>query len=106
MIPRYTRPEMAEIWSDERRYERWTRIEVAVCRALAKRGGIPKDAFRAIESRARVEPARVAEIEARVQHDVNAYLDALAEVVGPAARYVHLGLTCSDILDTALALQL
>ena len=106
MIPRYTRPEMAEIWSDERRYERWTRIEVAVCRALAKRGGIPKDAFQAIESRARVEPARVAEIEARVQHDVIAYLDALAEEVGPAARYVHLGLTSSDILDTALALQL
>ena len=106
MIPRYTRPEMAEIWSEERRYERWTQIEVAVCRALAKRGGIPKNAFQAIEERARVDPARVAEIEARVQHDVNAYLDALAEVVGPAARYIHLGLTSSDILDTALALQL
>ena len=97
---------MTEIWADERRYERWTRIEVAVCRALAKHGGIPKDAFEAIESRARVEPARVAEIEARVQHDVSAYLDALAEAVGPAARYIHLGLTSSDILDTALALQL
>ena len=106
MIPRYTRPEMAEIWSEESRFVRWTRIEVAVCRALTNRGVIPKDAFRAIESRAQVDPRRVAEIEDRVHHDVNAYLDALAEVVGPAARYIHLGLTSSDVLDTALALQL
>jgi adenylosuccinate lyase len=106
MIPRYTRPELAEIWSEESRYGRWTRIEVAVCRALARRGGIPADAFEAIETRAHVDPGRVAEIEARVQHDVNAYLDALAETVGPAARYIHLGLTSSDVLDTTLALQL
>ncbi len=106
MIPRYTRPEMAEIWSEERRYELWTRIEVAVCRALAARKIIPRDAFEAIETRAQVDPARVAEIEALVHHDVNAYLDALAEVVGPAARYVHQGLTSSDVLDTCLALQL
>lgn len=106
MIERYTRPEMAEIWSDDTRYQLWTRIEVAVCRALCARGRIPKDAFDRIESSARVDPARVLEIEARVHHDVNAYLDALAEVVGPAARYVHLGLTSSDVLDTCLALQL
>ncbi|MEE9280398.1 MAG: adenylosuccinate lyase [Myxococcota bacterium] len=106
MIPRYTRPEMEAIWSDERRYALWTRIEVAVCRALAERGEIPRRAFETIEERAHVEPERVAEIEARVQHDVSAYLDALAEQVGPAARYVHLGLTSSDVLDTCLALQL
>jgi adenylosuccinate lyase len=97
---------MAEIWSDDTRYQLWTRIEVAVCRALAARGRIPKDAFERIESTARVDPARVLEIEARVHHDVNAYLDALAEVVGPASRYVHLGLTSSDVLDTCLAIQL
>jgi adenylosuccinate lyase len=106
VISRYTRPEMAELWSDATRYALWTRIEVAVCRALARRGEIPPDAFAVIEQRAAVDPARVAEIEAAVQHDVNAFLDALAERVGPPSRYVHLGLTSSDVLDTALALQL
>ena len=106
MIPRYTRPELAAVWSEERQYELWIRIEVAVCRALARRGEIPRQAFEAIEQRARVDPARVAEIEARVHHNVNAFLAALAEEVGPAARYVHLGLTSSDVLDTCLALQL
>ncbi|MFI5314422.1 MAG: adenylosuccinate lyase [Myxococcota bacterium] len=106
MIPRYTLPALEAIWSEDQRYALWTRIEVAVCRALAKRGEIPRDAFAAIEARAKVDPARVAEIEARVHHDVNAYLDALAEQIGPASRYVHLGLTSSDVLDTCLALQL
>ena len=106
MIPRYTRPEMEKIWTDDHRYELWTRIEVAVCRALAARGEIPREALTAIESRARVDARRVAEIEAEVHHDVNAYLDALAEQIGPASRYVHLGLTSSDVTDTALALQL
>ena len=106
MIPRYTRPEMARLWDESAQYDTWVRIEVAVCRALAKRGEIPKDAFRAIESRARVTPERLAEHEARVHHNVNAFLDALAEEIGPAARYVHLGLTSSDVLDTALAIQL
>jgi len=106
VIPRYTRPELEKIWTDDHRYALWTRIEVAVCRALAARGDIPREALAAIESRARVDAARVAEIEAEVHHDVNAYLDALAEQVGPASRYVHLGLTSSDVTDTALALQL
>jgi adenylosuccinate lyase len=106
LISRYTRPEMAHIWSDDHRYELWVRIEVAACRALAARGEIPSRAFEAIEQRARVDPARVAEIEARVHHDVNAFLDALAEEVGPASRYIHLGLTSSDVLDTCLAIQL
>ncbi len=106
MIGRYSRPELERIWSDPNRYTLWVRIEVAACRALHKRGVIPTDAFSQIESRARVDPARVAEIEAQVHHDVNAFIDALAEEIGPAARYVHLGLTSSDVLDTCLALQL
>ncbi len=106
MISRYTLPQMAKIWTDETRFELWTRVEVAVCRALAARGEIPREAFETIEARARVDAGRVAEIEAVVHHDVNAYLDALAEAIGPASRYVHLGLTSSDVLDTALAIQL
>ncbi|HTO53311.1 MAG TPA: adenylosuccinate lyase [Myxococcota bacterium] len=106
MISRYTLPALEAVWSEDQRYALWTRIEVAVCRALAKRGEIPRDAFTAIESRAKVDPARVAEIEAKVHHDVNAFLDALAEQIGPASRYVHLGLTSSDVLDTCLALQI
>jgi len=106
LIPRYTLPALEAVWSEDQRYALWTRIEVAVCRALARRGEIPRDAFAAIESRAGSTLARVAEIEARVHHDVNAFLDALAEQIGPASRYVHLGLTSSDVLDTCLALQL
>ena len=106
MIPRYTRPELARVWSQERTYEQWVRVEVAVCRALCRRGEIPAEAFAAIEERAGVDSARVAEIEAEVHHDVNAFLDALAERVGPASRYVHLGMTSYDVVDTALALQL
>ena len=106
LIARYARPELERIWADANRYDIWVRIELAVCRALARRGQIPEDALRAIEERARVDPVRVAEIEERVHHDVNAFLDALAENVGPASRYVHLGLTSSDVLDTALAIQL
>jgi adenylosuccinate lyase len=106
LIPRYTLPALEAIWAEDQRYALWIRIEVAVCRALAARGEIPRDAFAAIEARAKVDPARVAEIEARVHHDVNAFLDALAEQIGPASRYVHLGLTSSDVLDTCLALQM
>jgi adenylosuccinate lyase len=106
VIPRYARPELEAIWSDENRYALWIRIELAACRALCKRGVIPPDALAQIEQRAQVDPARVAEIEAQVHHDVNAFLDALAEQIGAPARYVHLGMTSSDVLDTCLALQL
>jgi adenylosuccinate lyase len=106
MLSRYTRPELAELWSDAAGYALWARVEVAVCRVRARRGEIPPDAFAAIESRASVDPERVAEIESRVHHNVNAFLDALAERIGPAARYVHVGMTSSDVLDTAFALQL
>jgi adenylosuccinate lyase len=106
VIDRYTRPEMAALWSEENRYRLWLKVEVAVCRVLAERGQIPRDAFERIEKTERVDPRRVAEIEAQVQHDVNAFLDTLAESIGPASRYVHLGLTSSDVLDSSFAMQL
>jgi len=106
MIARYTRPEMTAIWSEERRLEIWLEIEVAVCEAIARRGGIPADAAREIRARARVDVRRVAEIEAEVKHDVIAFVTAAAESVGPSGRFLHLGLTSSDVIDTAFAVQL
>ena len=106
MIGRYTRPEMARIWADERRLAIWLEIETLVCEALARRGKIPPDAAREIRERARVDPARAAAIEAEVKHDVIAFVTAAAESVGPAGRYLHLGLTSSDVIDTGFAVQL
>ncbi|MBP7146727.1 MAG: adenylosuccinate lyase [Acidobacteria bacterium] len=106
MIERYTRERMGRIFGDRARLEAWLRVEVAVCEALARRGEIPAEAMAAIRSRAAVDPARALEIEQTVQHDVIAFLTAVAEKVGPASRYIHLGLTSSDVLDTALALQM
>ena len=106
MIDRYTRPEMGEIWSDEGRYQRWLDVEIAVCEVQAERGAIPAEAARVIRARAKVDPARVAEIEAEVRHDVIAFLTAVAENVGPESRWIHYGMTSSDVLDTALALQI
>jgi len=106
MIARYTRPEMAEIWSEEGKYRRWLEVEIAVCEVHAERGVIPADALAEIRAKARVDPARVAEIEAEVRHDVIAFLTCVAENVGPASRYVHYGMTSSDVLDTALGLQI
>ncbi len=106
MIDRYSRPEMREIWSDDGRYRRWLAVELAVSDELAARGVVPRDALAAIRSRARVDAARVAEIEREVRHDVIAFLTCVAESVGPEARWLHFGLTSSDVLDTALALQI
>ncbi len=106
MIPRYQTPEMAAIWSDQRRFEIWREIEVTVCEVRAERGEIPVEDARLIRTRAAFDAARVLEIEATVQHDVIAFLTNLAEHIGPAARHVHEGMTSSDLLDTALALQL
>ena len=105
MIDRYSRPEMREIWSDDGRYRRWLEVELAVCEVHAERGLIPADALETIRAKAAVDPARVAEIEAKVRHDVIAFLTNVAENVGPASRFVHYGMTSSDVLDTALALQ-
>ena len=106
MIERYSRPEMRDLWSDQGRYRRWLDVELAVCDVLAERGVIPPEAARTVRARARFDPARIAEIEAEVRHDVIAFLTNLAEHVGADARFVHFGMTSSDVLDTALALQI
>jgi adenylosuccinate lyase len=106
LIERYSRPEMARIFSEEGKYARWLEVELAVCEVHAERGLIPAAALANIRARAAVDPARVAEIEERVRHDVIAFTTALAEKIGPDSRYVHYGLTSSDVLDTALALQI
>jgi len=105
VIERYTRPEMGRLWSEEYKIDLWLRVEVAVCEAWAERGEIPAEALPEIR-RARVDLARMAEIERETQHDVIAFLRALAESIGPESRYVHLGLTSSDVVDTALSLQI
>jgi adenylosuccinate lyase len=106
MIPRYTLPGMGAIWSDEARFERMLEVEVAVAGAQARRGLVPGDALEAIRTRARVDVGRIAELERTTDHDVVAFVTQLAERVGPEGRFLHLGLTSSDVLDTALALQL
>ncbi|MER3418117.1 MAG: adenylosuccinate lyase [Chloroflexota bacterium] len=106
MIPRYTLPEMGAVWTEQGRFERMLRVEIEVARAQARRGIVPPEAVAAIEARARVDPARIAEIERTTDHDVIAFVSQVAESVGPEGRYLHLGLTSSDVLDTALALQL
>ncbi len=106
MIRRYTRPEMGAIWTDEARFEQMLRVELAATRAQARRGRVPPDALAAIEARARIDVARIDEIERTTDHDVIAFVSQVAESIGPEGRYLHLGLTSSDVLDTALALQL
>ena len=98
---------MARIWSEETKLARWLEVELAAAEAWAELGVVPGEAARELRERARVPtPERVADIERRTQHDVAAFVDAVAEDVGPAARYLHFGLTSSDVLDTALALQI
>ena len=106
MIRRYTLPEMGAIWSDEARFEHMLRVELAVSRAQARRGRVPAEALAAIEARAKVDLARIEELERTTDHDVIAFVSQVAESIGPEGRYVHLGLTSSDVVDTALALQL
>jgi adenylosuccinate lyase len=106
MIPRYTLPEMGAIWTDQARFERMLRVEVAVAHAQVSRGMVPAEAVRAIEKRARVDVARIEEIEKTTDHDVIAFVSQVAETVGEEGRYLHLGLTSSDVVDTGLALQL
>ena len=106
MIRRYTLAEMGALWSDEARFEQMLRVEIAVARAQARRGLVPAAALEAIEARARVDVERIAEIERTTDHDVIAFVSQVGEAVGPEGRYLHLGLTSSDVVDTALALQL
>lgn len=104
-VPKYTRPEMSRIWSDENKYACWLRVEIAAAEAWAEQGRVPVDALPAIR-RATFDLERISQIEEDTQHDVIAFLRNLSETVGPDARWIHLGLTSSDIVDTGLALQL
>ncbi|MSP68469.1 MAG: adenylosuccinate lyase [Alphaproteobacteria bacterium] len=106
MIPRYSRPEMAAIWSDANRYRIWLAIESHACDAQAALGVIPAEAARAVRDRGRVDATRIAAIEETTRHDVIAFLTDLAASIGDDARFVHLGMTSSDVLDTCLAVQL
>jgi len=106
LITRYSRPEMSSIWSDESKYKNWLRVEIAVCEAWAENGRIPKEAVEDIKAKAGFDVARIDELEKELKHDVIAFLTSVSEYVGENSRFIHLGLTSSDVLDTALALQL
>src|SRR5438874_11083991 len=106
MIPRYTHPDMGRIWSDQRRYETWLLVETAAADAMAVAGIVPAEAARDIRERGAFDIARIEEIEQRTQHDVIAFTEAVAEKVGPSARWLHFGMTLSDTIDTAQALQM
>ena len=106
MIPRYSRPTMAAIWEPDQRYRIWLEIEAHACDAQAALGVIPKSAAKAVWAKGKVEAARIDAIEKTTRHDVIAFLTNLAEHVGPDARFVHQGMTSSDVLDTCFAAQL
>ncbi|MGZ3525849.1 MAG: adenylosuccinate lyase [Thermodesulfobacteriota bacterium] len=106
MISRYTRPEMGRIWTDQRKFETWLQIELSVCEALSQSGELPAEAVREIKEKASFDIHRIDEIEKVTKHDVLAFLTNVGESIGPLSRYLHYGLTSSDILDTSLALLL
>ena len=106
MIQRYTHPDMGRIWSDQRKYETWLQVEIAAVEAMARAGIAPAEAARDIRERGAFTVARIEEIEAVTQHDVIAFTTTVAEHVGPSARWLHFGMTSSDVIDTAQALQM
>jgi adenylosuccinate lyase len=106
LIERYTLPVMGEIWTDAYKFKTWLQVEIAVCEAQAELGQIPSEAVEEIKAKANFDPDRILEIEAEVKHDMIAFLTNVNEYVGDAGRYIHVGMTSSDVLDTALALQL
>ncbi|WP_204102224.1 MULTISPECIES: adenylosuccinate lyase [Spirulina sp. CCY15215] len=106
MIERYTLPEMGNLWTDNYKMKMWLQVEIAVCEAQAELGYIPAEAVEEIKAKANFNRDRVLEIEAEVRHDVIAFLTNVNEYVGDAGRYIHVGLTSSDVLDTGLALQM
>ncbi len=106
MIPRYSRPEMARIWEPETKFRIWLKIEIYAAEAMAQLGLIPADAAEAAKKRGGFDIERIDAIEREVKHDVIAFLTSVAEHVGPEARYLHAGLTSSDVLDTCLNVQL
>ena len=106
MISRYARPRMMAIWEPQHRFDTWLRVELLACEAWAELGKVPREALAVIRKRAGYDLNRIQEIEREVRHDVVAFVSAVAERVGPEARYIHLGLTSYDVVDTALAVQL
>ncbi len=106
MLERYSRPQMVKIWEPEAKFQRWLEIEVAACEAWSKLGKIPKKDLQAIQKKSSFNIARINKIEAKVKHDVIAFVTCVAEKVGPSGRFIHMGLTSSDVLDTCLAMQL
>jgi adenylosuccinate lyase len=106
MISRYTRPEMGKIWESKNRFNKWLQIEILACEAMAEEGIVPKEALNNIKRKASFSEKRILEIEEITKHDVIAFLENVAEYVGPDSRFIHMGLTSSDILDTGFALQL
>ena len=105
MIERYSRPQMKKTWSEDNKFDKWLQVEIAVCEAWADLGIIPKESIPKIK-KARVSLERMAEILKVTHHDVTAFLQAVAEGLGEESRFIHLGLTSSDVIDTALSLQL
>jgi adenylosuccinate lyase len=106
MIPRYTRKRMADVWEAENRFRKWLQIEVSALEAMSKLGLVPAAAVKEVRKKAGFDVARIEEVEKIVKHDVIAFLTTVGERVGPAARYLHLGMTSSDVLDTSFAMQL
>jgi len=104
MISRYTRKEMGTLWEPENKFQKWLDVEIAVCEAWAELGEIPQDTLSVIKAKARFDIARIDEIEKTVKHDVISFLTSVAEFVGPESRFIHKGLTSSDVVDTALSL--
>ncbi|MBI4653606.1 MAG: adenylosuccinate lyase [Nitrospirae bacterium] len=104
MIPRYTRPDMARIWKPENKFQKWLDVEIAACEAWAELGEIPQKSLNTIKKKAKFDVKRIDEIEKTVKHDVISFLTSVAENVGPDSRYIHKGLTSSDVVDTALAI--
>jgi len=106
MIPRYSRPEMAQVWSDENRFKQMLEVEILAAEAMSKAGIVPKSAVAQVRKKAKINIKRINEIELTVKHDVIAFLTQVVETVGPSARFLHLGMTSSDVLDTALSVQM
>ena len=108
MIARYTRPELLRLWSDQYRFDTWLRVELAACEAMEAVGAVPGGTAAAVQAKAagKLDPARILEHEERTRHDVIAFLTHVEELAGEPARWLHLGMTSSDVLDASLALQL
>ncbi|MFN0117006.1 MAG: adenylosuccinate lyase [Elusimicrobiota bacterium] len=106
MIPRYSREVMSSIWTEERKYKIWFEVEVLAAEALSLKGKVPKKAIQVIRSKARINPARILEIEMVTKHDIIAFLTHMEEVIGPESRFLHMGLTSSDVVDTGLSVQI